>query len=137
MASFGERLKELRLERQLTQEQLSKKFFLNKSSISRYEKDLQIPEMPTLENLSSFFNVSIDYLLGKSNIRNNTNQISSNDTLIPTEFIDASQAREYISRHAIFGSNGFRPDLMSDDEILEFANELLKQMELISYKYRK
>lgn len=69
MATFGERFKEERKSKGLTQEQLAKKFFLNKSSISRYEKDAQIPEMPTLEKIADFFQVSIDYLLGKSDIK--------------------------------------------------------------------
>lgn len=70
MTTFGERLKELRTFKNLTQDELAKKFYLNKSSISRYEKDQQIPEMPTLEKLALFFDVSIDYLLGKTDIKN-------------------------------------------------------------------
>ncbi|WP_051115618.1 hypothetical protein [Clostridium pasteurianum] len=56
---------------------------------------------------------------------------------IPAKFTDANLAREYVSKHQIFGANGFEPNKMSDDEILEFANALLEQMELLSYKYKK
>lgn len=69
MATFGERIKQLRTEKKLTQDKLAEIFYLNKSSISRYENDMQIPEMPTLEALSNYFNVSVDYLLGKSDIK--------------------------------------------------------------------
>lgn len=51
MATFGERFKELRKEKKLTQDKLAELFYLNKSSISRYENNLQIPEMPTLESI--------------------------------------------------------------------------------------
>lgn len=70
MSTFGERVKELRLDKGLTQQELANSFYLNKSSISRYEKNKQIPELETLEKLSDFFEVSLDYLLGKSDIKN-------------------------------------------------------------------
>lgn len=70
MATFGERLKELRKKKNLTQEQLAKTFYLNKSSISRYENDTQIPENELLQNIADYFNVSLDYLVGRTNIVN-------------------------------------------------------------------
>lgn len=66
MATFGNRLKELRKKSNLTQEQLAAKFYLNKSSISRYENGTQVPEHDLLEKIADYFNVSIDYLLGRS-----------------------------------------------------------------------
>ena len=69
MATFGERIKLLRTEKRLTQDKLAEIFYLNKSSISRYENDIQIPEMPTLEAFAKYFNVSVDFLLGKTDLR--------------------------------------------------------------------
>lgn len=70
MSSFSERLKELRLENRLTQEELAEKFYLNKSSISRYERGQQVPELELLKKIADYFGVGTDFLLGKSNIRN-------------------------------------------------------------------
>ena len=70
MASFGERLKELRIEYRLTQEELADKFYLNKSSISRYERNQQVPELDLLQKIADFFKVGVDYLLGNSDIKN-------------------------------------------------------------------
>ena len=70
MSSFSERLKELRLENRLTQEELAEKFYLNKSSISRYERGQQVPELELLKKIADFFGVGTDFLLGKSDIRN-------------------------------------------------------------------
>lgn len=78
MSTFGERVKELRLDKGLTQQELANFFYLNKSSISRYEKDKQIPELETLEKLSDFFEVSLDYLLAKSDIKNPEEAIKVN-----------------------------------------------------------
>ncbi|OHW61686.1 HTH-type transcriptional regulator ImmR [Andreesenia angusta] len=70
MTSFEQRFKELRQERNLTQKKLAEKFFLNKSSISRYEQGKQVPELELLEKIADFFNVSLDYLLGRTDVRN-------------------------------------------------------------------
>lgn len=64
MATFGERLKELRITKGLTQEELANIFHTNKSSISRYEQDEQKPN--DLESYAEYFNVTVDYLLGRS-----------------------------------------------------------------------
>jgi hypothetical protein len=57
--------------------------------------------------------------------------------IIPSEFTDAKEARDYISMHQIFASEGFNIKKMSDEDILAFANEMLRQIELISHKYKK
>lgn len=67
---FGDRLKILRLEKNMTQDELAKILNTGKASISHYESNRRIPDLNTIEQLSEFFNVSIDYLSGKSNIRN-------------------------------------------------------------------
>lgn len=79
MPTFGERLKNLRKERHLTQEQFGKIFFLDKSSISRYEKNNQMPENDLLQKIADYLEVSIDYLLGRTNIKeiNSINKYSA------------------------------------------------------------
>lgn len=69
MNTLGKRLRYLRKENGLTQEQLADIFLLNKSSISRYEKGHQVPEIDTLNQIADFFDVSIDYLLGRTNTK--------------------------------------------------------------------
>ena len=75
--TFGERFKELRLEKGLTQQELAEDFnkiyghTFSKPSISQYENGKRTPENQALKNFASYFNVSIDYLLGVSDIKNN------------------------------------------------------------------
>lgn len=69
MATFSERLKELRKEKRLTVEQLADKLGSAKSTISRYENGKREPKKDFLEMLSSFFDVSISYLLGETDIK--------------------------------------------------------------------
>lgn len=72
----GERLKLLREEKYLTQEELGKAFNITDATINRYEKGLRQPDTETLKKLADFFNVSVDYLLGRTDIRNNVERIS-------------------------------------------------------------
>jgi len=77
---FGDRLKELRTEGGFTQEELSKVFNTGKASISHYESNKRLPDANTIEKFADFFDVSLDYIMGRSDIRNpynNTDQVSN------------------------------------------------------------
>lgn len=77
MSSFGSRFKDLRLMRDLTQDQLVSEFNLKygyiftKSAVSQYENDKRLPEINVLKDFADFFNVSVDYLLNGNVIAEN------------------------------------------------------------------
>ncbi|MBE7014983.1 MAG: helix-turn-helix transcriptional regulator [Ruminococcaceae bacterium] len=60
------RLKELRIKRKISQLKLAMDLGLNQNSISRYEKGIREADYQTLVLLADYFNVSIDYLLGRT-----------------------------------------------------------------------
>ena len=64
MINFGNKLKLLRLQDNMTQEQLAQKLNLTKSVISAYETGLRLPSYDVLIRIAKIFNVSTDYLLG-------------------------------------------------------------------------
>lgn len=64
MVGFGNRLKKLRLDKDMTQAQLSERLGMTKSVISAYETDLRLPSYDVLIQIARIFNVSTDYLLG-------------------------------------------------------------------------
>lgn len=64
------RLKELRLERGLLQSDIAKIINKGERTVGFYESEERDMGTETLAKLSEFFNVSIDYLLGKTDIRN-------------------------------------------------------------------
>lgn len=68
--NFGNILKKIRQDNNLTQEELAKKIDTSRSNIANYENNKNMPSVDILDKLSKMFNVSIDYLLGKSDIRN-------------------------------------------------------------------
>lgn len=75
MAILGQRIKDLREENGLTQEDLAKKLGISKSTIGMYETNKRKPDTTTKEALADLFNVDMDYLYGRSNIKNKTAQI--------------------------------------------------------------
>ena len=64
MVDFGERLKKLRLQEKLTQQQLADRLGITKSVVSYYELQERYPSPEILIKLASIFHVSTDYLLG-------------------------------------------------------------------------
>ncbi len=63
---IGNRLKELRNKKSITQEELGKTIGLSKQTISTYELGTREPDNDTLLKLADFFAVSLDYLLGRT-----------------------------------------------------------------------
>lgn len=61
-----ERLIELRKERAVSQQQLAKVLCIDRTSVGKYEKHGVIPSKDILFRMADYFNVSIDYLLGKT-----------------------------------------------------------------------
>ncbi|AEM79783.1 helix-turn-helix domain-containing protein [Thermoanaerobacter wiegelii] len=74
--TFSDRLKELRKEKNLTQEDLAKILGISRSTIAGYETERKEPDYETLKKIADFFNVSIDYLLGRTDIRSPVDEIT-------------------------------------------------------------
>jgi len=66
MSSFAERIKALRRERSMTQDALGQIIGVKRDSIYTYEKGLNYPEVRNLIILADYFEVSIDYLVGRT-----------------------------------------------------------------------
>lgn len=65
MEEFGATLRKLRKSKNLTLDELAENINSTSSTLSRYENGQRVPDLLLLEALANFFNVSIDYLLGR------------------------------------------------------------------------
>lgn len=89
MQYFGLKIKNLRLSRDLTQQELAEKMDVTRSSIGAYETGSQYPSIEVLKKLASFFNVSSDYLLGLSEEqRYETSRLTDEQNLLILQMID-------------------------------------------------
>ena len=66
---IGDILKELRLKRQLTSEQLCERLGIKGGSYRNYERNDRKPDYDTLVKLADFYGVSTDYILGRPNAK--------------------------------------------------------------------
>lgn len=66
MAQFDRILKLLRTEKKMSQQELADALGISKSSINMYERGERQPNFEVLETIADFFNVDIDYLLGRT-----------------------------------------------------------------------
>lgn len=64
MSTLGSRIKELRLERKMTGDELGKVLGISKSTISLYEHDKSTPDDAIKKKICSYFDVSFDWLMG-------------------------------------------------------------------------
>lgn len=84
MTKFNERLKILRKEANLSQEELAKKIGVSKSSVNMYERGEREPGFETLEAIADCFNADMDFLLGKSDCKNRYEWAKCKAVQIPT-----------------------------------------------------
>lgn len=64
MNKFAERLKELRLENNLSQSDLAKELGVSPACINRWEASLRLPNVDSIILICQYFKVSSDYLIG-------------------------------------------------------------------------
>lgn len=100
MANFSERLKTLRTAAHLSQEELSVKLKVSRSCIGNYEQGKRLPDIEDLEQIADFFNVDMNYLIGKSNTKKTTDFeiITDNERILLETYRRDSNIKEMIDR---------------------------------------
>lgn len=66
---FKQILKDLRTERDLSQDEFAKELGISKGAVSYYETGQRVPDIAVLSALADYFGVSTDYLLGRTQIQ--------------------------------------------------------------------
>ena len=68
--TFGEKLKKLRNESGMTQDQLAEKIFVTRTAISKWETNNGYPSIDSLKEISNLFGISIDELISDADVEN-------------------------------------------------------------------
>lgn len=79
---FGSRLRDLRNEKKLTQDDLGKMLNVSGKTIGAWERDSRQPNIEAINKIASIFNVSTDYLLGNPEKISNTKTADIEDDSI-------------------------------------------------------
>ncbi|MBS4534472.1 helix-turn-helix domain-containing protein [Clostridium sp. D2Q-14] len=135
MDKFKKRLQTLLEERNMNQKELAKQSGVTEVTISRYINGSRKPRIEIVNKLAEVLNTTTDYLLGRTDEKNSP---KDKKDPFPEEFTSPEDAVKFLlEQNVIMGFGGFDVNTMSDEEVLEFANELLNQLRILSYKYKK
>lgn len=74
-----DKIKKLRLDMKLTQRELAEKINVSPNTITNYESGYRTPEFETLVKMADIFDVSTDYLLGRTESKISTTHEKGND----------------------------------------------------------
>ena len=85
--SLGKRLKKARNNKDLTQEEAAKRLGITFQALSNYERDYRDPDTTLLAKIAELYDVTTDYLLGRSDKRKET----LNDEPTPQEIEEIFQ----------------------------------------------
>lgn len=114
---FGDRLKKLRKEKGMTQEELAQKFNTGKASISHYESNRRFPDASTIKKYADFFGVTVDYMLGITDEKNIYESIPAETIEILKEL-----GYDYIALAKDIKRSKLTPDEIR--ELIEFAEKM-------------
>lgn len=134
---YGDKIKELRESKGLGVNELSRLSGVSAGYISALERgDKQNPSPKTLEKLANALDTTVTGLIGLPN-SNRLNKVSDNKEL-PNSFKTPEDAIKFIlEQPTIMGYGGFDVNKLSDKDLIDFANDILNQLKLISYKYKR
>lgn len=126
MGNFQNVLKSLRTSMGLTQADLAKALKISRSTIGMYEKGAREPDFETLETIADFFNVDIDYLMGRTN---KTTKVIDPNSEDPSYYLDdetrkiAQEIYENPDLRILFDASK-----NATPEDLKFVIEMVKRM---------
>ncbi|MCL6616171.1 MAG: helix-turn-helix transcriptional regulator [Anoxybacillus ayderensis] len=127
--TFGKRLRFLRKRRNLTQKDLADRFNVGESTIGMYERDEREPSFEFVKQLADFFNVTTDYLLGRTDDPNPPE--SDNEELGTLARINQLIKEYGIEQMGFFDIEKWKQ--LSEEEI----EEIVKHFEWVVHKARE
>lgn len=123
----GDIIKNRRIELGLTQEELGERIGVQKSAVAKYESGkVENLKRSIIEKLSEVLNLSPTQIMG-----------FDEDEEILQEFTTFDDAVEnFLKQNVVIGFNGFDVNKLSEEQKVEYANELKSMLRLLSYKFK-
>lgn len=132
MATIGDRIRQLREKKGLTQKQLAKMTEITEASLSRYENNLREPRAEILSRIAKVLSVTTDFLLNQSNLEKSWWEKDDPPADIELE--------EFIRNNSNIKLMGNPLDDKSKDDVIMFlraAHELIKEKRKASNEANK
>lgn len=114
--AFPERLRELRSEAGLTQVQLSDRLALDRTTVSGYESGKSTPDVYILLQIADIFGVSVDFLLGLTDVRERPGQLNPLPKRTVGERLEALRGERGMDMESTARAIGVHVDILADIE---------------------
>lgn len=112
---FDKRLRKLRTDKELSQKSLADILGISPSTVAMYEQARRTPDNEMLQKIADYFQVSVDYLLGRTNQRDIKNPYNPKDKVkeildtfakagINPEDIDLDELKKILNTYVLFNS---------------------------------
>lgn len=108
MITFSQRLKTLRKEEKLTQQNLADIINVKRATIAKWESKNAVPDIDTLQKIAVYFKTSIDYLIGKTNKRQ-----SEEESIIESEPSFLLTIQNFLHFKEIAHNEGLSPNTIN------------------------
>lgn len=129
---LAKRLKQLRQDRKLTQEEIGEKIGIKRTTYGEYERGKLLPPSDKLSILATYYGVSVDYLLGKTNLT--TPQEGENDDLTDVSVVLRRMIDELENdRQAVI----FEGERLSDETRALLVSSLKNSIQMTKLTNRK
>lgn len=138
---FKEIIKELRNQKNLTQEGLAQEMGISKSSVAMWEIGSRFPSKELYEQLADFFNVDIDYLYGRTDIKKKHHFDDTGTEYINAHYLKESNGGYYINEETrkiaqeIFDDKDMK--LLFDLKKTAKADELMNYAKFLKEQYER
>lgn len=136
MNYFAKNVRYLRKKFNMGQDELADKLgYKSYTTIQKWESSDSEPTLSTLHKIADIFNISINSLVDV-NLENEGNK-EELDNSIPSHFTSAKEAMKFmLNQTVVMGFNGLDITKLSEEEQIQYANDMLDMMKLVSLKYK-
>lgn len=136
MNYFAKNVRYLRKKFNMGQDELADKLgYKSYTTIQKWESSDSEPTLSTLHKIADIFNISINSLVDV-NLENEGNK-EDLDNSIPSHFSTAKEAMDFmLNQTVVMGFNGLDITKLSEEEQIQYANDMLDMMKLVSLKYK-
>ncbi|MBN2849078.1 MAG: helix-turn-helix transcriptional regulator [Erysipelotrichaceae bacterium] len=123
---FSLRLKALRESKEISQQALAGFLHYSQQSIAKWENGLGMPPADVLSSIASYFNVSVDYLIG-------------HDLVVSEEYGEYVTAEDLVIRlvkHQVIGDRlGYDPQSLNENELVALGADVLAMIQIAARRF--
>ena len=136
---LGDNIRNIRKARKISLNNLARTSGISVGYLSDLENNkFTNPTLDKLKKIAQILEVQTTDFFNDDLSESNSFEVKEDSSSYGTEFKTAEAAMQFILKQpSIMGYGGFDINKLSEKEIVQFANELLSQLQLLGLKYRK